>query len=150
MYIVCSIVGYWCPFSMSVSLIYIRQFAPLTIQWLPKPVSEFTYGTASLLFTSTIDSQVPISNRFNEVIMVMCSYCDAITSGDTLYKYKLIWSQLSTNRFVSPRASECTLSYIHWVHNGLTIVANDRTLNLIMLYWSQISSNLQLSWFARY
>ena len=61
-----------------------------------------------------------------------------------------IWSQLSTNRFVSPRGSESALWYTHRVRNGLMTAANDRTLNLTTLYWSQIYSILQLSCFAIY
>ena len=80
----------------------------------------------------------------------MCSYSDSIAIGNTSYGYELIQSQLSTNRFVSPRAGESALSYTHWVHNGLMIPANDRSLNWTTLYWSQIYSYLQLSCFAIY
>jgi len=80
----------------------------------------------------------------------MCSCCDTIAISNTLYGYELIWCQLSTNRFVSQRASESALSYTHQVHNGLRIAANDRTLNLTMLHWSQIYSDLRLSSFAIY
>jgi len=80
----------------------------------------------------------------------MCSYCDTIAIGNTLYGYKLIWSQLSTNRFVSPRASESALSYTHRVRNGLIITANNRTLTLNTLHGSEIYSELQLSSFAIY
>jgi len=52
--------------------------------------------------------------------------------------------------FVSPRASDSGLSYTHWVRNGLTMAANDRSLNLTTLYWSQIYNTLQLSCFATY
>jgi hypothetical protein len=48
-----------------------------------------------------------------------------------LSHYEHIGSQLSTNRFVSPRASESALSYTHRVRNGLMIAANARTLRLI-------------------
>jgi hypothetical protein len=52
--------------------------------------------------------------------------------------------------FVSPRASECALSYAHQVRNDLMIAANARTLNMTTLNWSQLSSILQLSCFAIY
>jgi len=61
-------------------------------------------------------------------------------------RYELISSQVSTNRFVSPRARESALSYTHRVNNALTISATDTTPNLTTLFWSQIYSNLQLSW----
>ena len=84
------------------------------------------------------------------VIKVMCLHCNIIAIGDTLYEYELIWSQLSTNRFVSPRASESALSYTHQGHNGLIIVANDSTLNFATPDWSQIYSDLKLSSVAIY
>jgi hypothetical protein len=86
---------------------------------------------------STIDGQVLTLRSISYVIKVICSYCDTIAIGDTLYEYELIWSQLSTNSFGSPRASESALSYNHRVRNGLMIVANNWTLNLTSLYWSQ-------------
>jgi len=133
---------------MSASLIYIRRSTPLTILRLPKPVPEFTYVTALSSFPSTIDGRVLTAMSINYVIKITSSYCDTIAIGDTSYESELIWSQLSTNRFLSPRASESALSYTHRVCNGLMIAANDRTLNLTTLYWSQIYSFLQLSWFA--
>jgi hypothetical protein len=84
----------------------------------------------------------------NYVIKVMSSYCDTIAIGDISYRYELIGSQLSTNRFLSPRASESALSYTHRVRNGLMIAAIARTLNLTTLNWSQVYSILQLSCFA--
>ena len=135
---------------MSVSLIYIRRSTLLTILTLPKLVSEFTFVTASSSLPSTVDGQVLTPLSINYVIKVMSSYCNTIVIGDTSYRYKLIWSQLSINRFVSPRARESALSYTHQVSNGLIIVVNDRTLNLTTLYWSQMYSILQLSCFAIY
>jgi hypothetical protein len=135
---------------MSVSLIYIRRLTPLTIQRLPKPVSEFTYVTALSSLPSTLDGQVLTPMSINYVIKVMSSYCDTIAVGNISYHYELILSQLSTNRFVSPSASESALSYTHLVCNGLIIVVNNRTLNLTTLYWSQIYSIVQLSCFAIY
>jgi len=135
---------------MLVSLMYIRQSTPLTILRLPKPVSEFTYVTASSSLLSTIDGQVLTPMCINYIIKVMSSYCDTTAIGDTSYAYELIWSQLSTNRFVSPRASERALSYTHRVRNGLIIAANDRTLSLTALYWNQIYSILHQSYFAIY
>jgi len=135
---------------MSVSLIYIRRSTPLTILRLPKPVLEFSFATAFVILPSTIDGRVLTPRSANYVIKVMSSYCNTIAIGDTSYEYELIWSQLSTNRFVSPRASESALSYTHRVRNGLMIAANDRTLNLTTLYWSEIYSILQLSCFAIY
>jgi len=67
-----------------------------------------------------------------------------------MYRYKLIYSQLATLGFVSPRASESALSYTHRIHNTFTIMAHYRTLNLTTHYWRQIYSNLQLSCFAIY
>jgi hypothetical protein len=130
---------------MSVSLIYIRRSTPLTILRLPKPISEFSFVTASVILASTIDGQVLPPRSINYVIKVMSSYCDTIAIGNIAYCYKLIRSQLSTNRFVSPRASESALSYTHLVRNCLMIAANDRTLNLTTLYSSQIYSILQRS-----
>jgi hypothetical protein len=135
---------------MSVSLIYIRRSTPLTILRLPKLVSEFSFVTAFVIRASTIDGRVLTAMRINYVIEVMSSYCDTIAIGDISSHYELIARQLSTNRFVSPRASESALSYTHRVCNGLMIAANDRTLNLTTLYWSQIYSILQLSYFAIY
>jgi len=135
---------------MSVSLIYIRQSTLLTILRLPKLVSEFSFVTAFVILASTIDGRVLTAMSINYVIKVMSSYCDTIAIGDISYRYELIGSQLSTNRFVSPRASESALSYTHQVRNGLMIAANDRILNLTMLYWSQIYIILQLSCFAIY
>ena len=133
---------------MSVSLIYIRSSSPLTILRLSKPVSEFAYITALSSLPSTIDGRVLTPRSINYVIKIMSSYCDTIAIGNTSYEYELIWSQLSTNMFVSPGASESALSYTHQVCNGLMIAANDRTLNLTTLYWSQIYSIPQLSCFA--
>ena len=135
---------------MSVLLMYIRLSTPLIILGLPKPVSEFTYVTASSSFTSTIDGQVLTPKSTNYVIKVVCLYWDTIAIGNTSFRYELIWSQLSTNGFVSPRASESALSYTHRVHNGLMMAANYRTLYLTTLYWSQIYIILQLSCFAIY
>jgi len=135
---------------MSVSLIYIRRFTPLTILRLPKPVSEFTYVTAFSSLPSTIDGRVLTPMRINYVIQLKRSYCDTITIGNTSCDYELVWSQLSTNRFMSPKAGESALSYTHRVRNCVMIAANDRTPNLTMLYWSQIYSILQLSCFAIY
>jgi len=80
----------------------------------------------------------------------MCSYCDTIAIHDTENGYELIWTQLSTNRFLSPRPSESAHSYTHRVCNGLTIAANVRTLIWTTLYWGQMYSDLQLSSFAIY
>jgi len=135
---------------MLVSLIYIRRSTPLTILRLPKPVSEFSCVLPLSSLVSTIDGRVPTAKSTNYVIKVMSSYCDTIAIGDTPYACELIWSQLSINRFVSPRASESALSYTHRVRNSLIIAANDRTLNLTTLYWRQIYSILQLSCFAIY
>jgi len=135
---------------MSISLIYIRRFTPLTILRLPMPVSEFTYITAFWSLPSTIDGGVLTPMRINYVIQVMRSYCNTITIGDTSCDYELVWSQLSTNGFVSPKAGESALSYTHRVRNSLMIAANDRTPNLTTLYWSQIYSILQLSCFDMY
>jgi len=130
--------------------VYIRQSTPLTIQRLPKPASEFSYVTASTSFTSTIDSHVLTHRSFIYVIKVICSSCDIIAIGNTSYGYELIWSQLSTNSFTSPRASESALSYTHRVRNSLTILANDKILNVTPVYWSQTYSDLQRSTFAIY
>jgi len=78
----------------------------------------------------------------------MCQLWDSITISDSSYRYELIWSQLSSNRFVSPRAGDSAITYTPRVRNGLMIAANNRTLNLSMLHWSQIYSVLQLSYFA--
>jgi len=135
---------------MSVSLIYIRRSTPLTILTLPKPVSEFTYIPALSSLPSTIDGRVLNPRSINNVIKVMSSYCNTVAIGDISYRYKPIWRQLSTNRFVSPTASVSALSYTHRVHNVLMVAANDRTLDLTTLYWSQLYSILQLSCFAIY
>jgi len=135
---------------MSVSMIFIRRSRPSTMLRLPKSVSELTYVMALSSLPLNIDGQVLTPMSINYVIKVMISYCDTIAIGDTSYRYELIWRQLSTNRFVSPRASESALSYTHQVRNGLMIAANDRTLNLTILYWSQMYCILQLSCFARY
>jgi hypothetical protein len=119
---------------MSVSLIYIRRSTPLTILRLPKLVSEFSFVTAFVILVSTIDGRVPTAMSINYIIKVMSSYCDTIAIGDISSHYELIGSQLSTNRFVSPGASESALSYTHRVRNGLIIAANDRTLNLTTLH----------------
>jgi len=74
------------------------------------PVSEFTYVTAWSFLPSTIDGGVLTLMSINYVIKVMSSYCDTIAIGDTSDEYELIWSQLSPNKFVSPRASESALS----------------------------------------
>ena len=84
------------------------------------------------------------------IIKVTHSYCDTIAIGDISYRQELIWSQSSTYRFKSPWASESALLYTHRVRNCLMIAANNRTLNLTTPYWSQISSILQLSYFAIY
>jgi len=99
---------------------------------------------------STIDGPVQTLRSINKVIKVLSSYSDTIGIGNTSYEYELIWSKLSTNRFLSPTACESALSYTNWVCNGLMIVANDRTLNSTALYWSQIYSILQLNSFAIY
>jgi len=130
--------------------IYIRRSTLLSILRLPKPALEFTYVTASSSFASTIDSWVLTPRSINYMIKVMCSYCDTIAIGDSSYGYKSIWNQLSTNRFVSPRASESALSYTHRVHNGLTTTVNHRTLNLTTLHLSLICSDLQLISYAIY
>jgi hypothetical protein len=135
---------------MSVSLIYIRRSTPLTFVRLQKPVSEILFVTALVILASTMDGRVLTLMSANYVIKVVSSYCDTIAIGDISYYYEPIQSQLSTTRFVSPRASESALSYTHWVRNGLMITANDRTPNLSMFYWSQIYSILQLGCFALY
>jgi hypothetical protein len=78
----------------------------------------------------------------NYIIKVMSSYCDTIAIGDTLYRYQLIGSQLSTNRFVSPGASESALLYTHQVRNRLMIATNNRTLNF---YYALLEPNIQYS-----
>jgi len=108
------------------------------------------YVTTSSSLPSTIDRWVLTPRSINYINKVTCSSCNAIAIGDTLYTYELIRTQLPTNRFMSPAASESALSYNPWVRNHLTIVAKDRSVHLTMLYWSQIFSNLQLSWFAIY
>jgi len=133
---------------MPVSLIYIRQSTLLTILTLAKPVLEFSFLIASSFLPSTSDCRVLTPRSINYIINVMCLYCDTFAICDTWYRYKLIWSRLSTNRFVSPRASERALSYTHQVRNSLTITVNTRSLNVTTLYWRQIYSNLQLSCLA--
>jgi hypothetical protein len=135
---------------MSVSLIYIRCSTPLTILRLPKPVFGVYIRNCTIILYLYCWWSSSNSKSTNYVIKVICWNCDTMAIGDSLYKYELIWSQLWTNRFVSPRASESTLSYTHWVRNSLMIAANDRTLNLTMLYWSQMYSILQQSCFAIY
>jgi hypothetical protein len=117
--------------------IHIRRFPPLTILRLPKLISEFSFVTAFVILASTIDGRVLTAMSITHVIKVMCSYCDTIAIGDISSYYELIGSQLSTNGFMSPRASESALSYTHRVRNCLMIGAKDRTHNLAMLYWSQ-------------
>jgi hypothetical protein len=73
----------------------------------------------------TIDNRVLSPRNMYYNIKVISSYCDTMTIDDTSYRYELIGSQLSTNRFMSLRASESALSITHWVQSGLTIVAND-------------------------
>jgi len=48
--------------------------------------------------------------------------------GNTLNEHELIWIQLSKIWFLSLRASDTTLLCTHSVRNGVTIVANDKTL----------------------
>jgi len=115
-----------------------------------KPILEFTYITASSPFASTNDSRVLTPKSTFYVIQVMCSYCDTIAISDILYEFELFWSQLSMDGFMSPRASESAPSYTHRVRDGLMIAANNRTINLTMLYWSQIYSILQLIYCAIY
>ena len=133
---------------MSVVLIHIRWSKPLTMLTLPKPILEFSYITASIFFPATIDRPDLSPKSINYVIKVMHLYCDTISIGNTLYRYELIWSWLSTTRSMSSWARESTFSYTHKVCNGLTIAANYRSLNLTTLYWSEIYSNLPLSCFA--
>jgi hypothetical protein len=116
---------------MSESLISIRQSTPLTILRLSKPLSEYTNVTASSSLPSTIDGRDLTPMSINYVIKVMSSYGNTIAIGDTLYEYVLICSQLSTNRFMSPRASESALSRNHRVRNAIMIAANNRTLLLV-------------------
>jgi hypothetical protein len=72
-------------------------------------------------------------------------YCDTIAIGNPLYESELIRGQLATNWFLLPLASQYALSYRHWVRNGLTIEANDRSYNFTILHWSQIYRSLPLS-----
>ena len=136
---------------MSVSLIYNQ-----TIHTLNNPkTAKACFGVLirNCLchpFPSIIDGRVLTPMSTNYVIKIISSYCDTIAIGDISYRYKLIQTQLTTNRFASARASESALSYTHRVRNSLMIAANDRTLNLTTLYWSQIYSILQLSCFAIY
>jgi hypothetical protein len=136
---------------MSVSLIYNQ-----TIHTLNNPKTAkacFRVLIRNCLchpFACIIDGRVLTPMSTNYFIKIMSSYCDTIAIGDILYRYKLIQSQLSTNRFASARASESALLYTHWVGNSLMIVANDWTLNLTTFYWRQIYSILQLSCFAIY
>ena len=122
----------------------------LHILRLSKPVSEVTCITASSSLTSIMDSGVRTPMSMNYIIKVIRWYCNTIAIGDISYRYLLIWSQFSTNRFMTPRASESGLSYTHRVCNGLMIAAPDRTLNLTMLDWSQIYSILPLGHIAIY
>lgn len=145
---VCSIVFSRFPSSMSVMLIYIRRYTLIIILTLRRPVLEFEYVTASSFLPTTIVSRVLTPRRSNCVMKVMCSYCDTFAISDTLYRYKLILSQVSTNGFMSPWTSESVLSHAQWVHNGSTIVVNDRSCNLTMLHWSEIYSFLRVGWFA--
>jgi len=100
--------------------------------------------------SSTVDRRVQTLRSINYVITVFSSEWDNIAIGDILSKYELIRSQLSTNRFVSPRGGDSALSYSHRVRNDFMIAANDKTLNLTTLNWSHIYSILQLSCFAIY
>jgi len=129
---------------------YIRQSTLLTILRLSKPAAELTYITASSSLSATIGSQVLSPRSINYVIKILRSYCDTIAIGDTKYRYEFIWTQLSTNRFMSPRASESALSDTHQVSNGLMIAANNRSLKWTILYWSLIYCHLQLSCLAIY
>jgi len=135
---------------MLVSLLYIRLSTHLTILRLWKLDLELSFITATLFLPSTIDFRVLTPRSINYIIKVMCSYCDTLAIANISYRYELISSQLLTPRFMSPRARECALSYTHRVHNGLTIVANNRSLNLTMLYCRQIYCTVQLSCFAIY
>ena len=65
--------------------------------------------TAVASWPSNNNSQVLTVRSINNVIKGLCSYCDNIATGDTLYGYKLAWSQLSTNKFILLRASESAL-----------------------------------------
>jgi hypothetical protein len=127
-----------------------RWSTPVTSLKLSKPISEFSFVTALWWLPYTINFWVPTRRSINYIVKVLCSDCDTFAICNTLYRYKFIWSQLSTNRFVSPRASESALSYTHWVHNNLTIMANNWSLNHPMYYWSQIYRNIQPSCFAIY
>jgi hypothetical protein len=124
---------YRCPSSMSVLLIYIRQSRPLAMLRLLKPASEFTYVTTLSSLPSTMDSQVLTPRSIQYFIKVICSYCDTIAIGNTLFESHLVWSQSSTNRCVSPRGSESALSNTHRVRNSFMIAASNRTLNLLCL-----------------
>jgi hypothetical protein len=93
---------------------------------------------------TSFDRPVWTSRSINNIIKVLCSYCDTIAIGNTLYWYELIWCQFSTNRFMSARAGESMLAKNHRVYNSPTTAANDRSLNMTMLYWSQIFIYLQL------
>jgi hypothetical protein len=109
-----------------------------------------TYITASSSLTSTSDSRVLTPRSIMYVMKGMCWVCDLMGIGDTSYRYEFMWCQLSTNWFVSPRASENTLWCTQWIHSGFTIAAYDRSLNLTALNWSHIYGYLQLSCFAIY
>jgi hypothetical protein len=147
---VCSLVCYRYRSWMLVSLIYIIRSTPLTIQRLPKPVSEFRYVTSLSSLHSTIHGWFLTPMSINYVIKVMGSYCDTIAIGDISSHYELIWSQLSTNWYLSPFASESALSHTHRVCNGVMIAANNSPLNFTTLYWGQIYRVQQLCCFAIY
>lgn len=86
----------------------------------------------------------------NLIIKKMSCYGNNIDIGDTSNEYELIWSHLTTNRIMSPSASESSLLCTYMVHNCLIIAENDRTLNLTKNDWSQIYGFLQLSCFVIY
>jgi len=112
---------------MSVLLRYIRWSKTLTIVREPKLVSEITLLTASWPLPVTIDGRDVTPSRINHVNRVIFSYCGTLANDNTLNQYEFISSQLSAIRFVSPRASETAQSYTHWVHDSVTITANDRS-----------------------
>ena len=113
---------------MSVWLRYIRWSKTWTIVRQQKLVSEITILTASSSLPITIDGRVVSPSRINHVNRVIFVYCDTLANGNTLNQYQFISSQLSTIRFLSPRASETAIPYTHWVHNSVTITAKDRFL----------------------
>ena len=139
-----------CPPSMSVLLIYIRQFILLAILRLLNPVLQLTYVTALSAMPSTIESGVLTPISTSRDMKVIRSKCDIIAIGDTLNRYNCIGIQLSTYGFLSTRASESGFWYSHWGRNMLTIVANDRLLNFSICYCRQIYCNLQLNCIAIY